>query len=326
MHHTHFHKFLFLLLSLFLMLAACAAPAPVNAPQAPNGEEPLVVVATYSILGDLVTKVGGEHLQVITLVGPNGDAHTFEPTPADSVALTQAALIFENGLAFEPWLDELYSASGATAQRVVVSEGIELLASSEEEEHDHTGEAEHDETHGEFDPHIWHSVRNAMQMVENIRGALVAADPDHADAYAANAERYLAELTELQEWVQEQVATLPAERRKLVTSHDTFGYFAAAYGFEIIGTAVGAASTEAADPSARELAELVERVKAEAIPAIFAENVANPQLIEQIAEETGAVVGAPLYTDALGAAGSDGDSYIKLMRYNVEKIVSALQK
>ncbi|MEZ4708727.1 MAG: metal ABC transporter substrate-binding protein [Caldilineaceae bacterium] len=312
---TFHHILCFFLVGVMLFLASCT---PSAAPAATNGT--LTVVATFSILGDLVQNVGGDHVQVITLVGPDGDAHTFEPTPADSVALTKAAIVFENGLGLEPWLDDLYSASGATAQRVVVSNDVELLSL-----HD-VGHDQADAEHGEFDPHVWHNVANAMQMVENIRDALRAANPAHADIYAANSESYLAQLAELEVWVRERVATLPADRRKLVTSHDTFGYFAAAYGFEIIGTAMGSASTEAADPSARELAALTEAVRAAGVPAIFAENVANPQLIEQIAQETGVKVGPPLYTDALGKAGSDGDSYIKMMRYNVDAIVSALSE
>lgn len=315
------------------IVAACVVPN--SEPAADDRNAPLTVVATYSILGDWVANVGGEHVNIITLVGPGGDAHTFEPTPADSVALTQAALIFENGLEFESWLDDLYTASGSTAERVAVAEGLSLLAMSkadhDDEAHedahaDHAEEGdEHDRHHGEFDPHVWHDVTNAMMMVEAIRDALSAADPENGATYAANAEDYLAELAELDAWIREQVVTLPVERRKLVTSHDTFGYFAAAYGFEIVGTALGI-STEAADPSAQRLAELIELIEAEAVPALFAENVANPQLIEQIARETGVVVGPPLYTDALGAADSGGDSYIKMMRYNVDAIVTTLSK
>lgn len=313
-------RLLYLILLLFSLTACTSSANTDESAHSENADAGLSAVATFSILGDLVQNVAGDHVQVVTLVGPDGDAHTFEPTPADSVALTKAALIFENGLGLEPWLDDLYSASGATAPRVVVSGGVELL-SLHEAEHDQA-----DTEHGEFDPHIWHNVANAIQMVENIRAALSAADPAHADAYTANAENYLAELKELDSWVQDQVATLPADRRKLVTSHDTFGYFAAAYGFEIVGTAMGAASTEAADPSARELAQLAETIKAADVPTIFAENVANPQLIEQIAREAGVSVGPPLYTDALGKAGSEGDSYIRMMRYNVDAIVTALSE
>jgi len=196
-------------------------------------------------------------------------------------------------------------------------------AEEEEEAHDeHADEADHH--HGEFDPHVWHDVTNAMAMVETIRDALSAADPDNAAAYAANADAYLAELAELDAWVVEQIESIPPERRKLVTAHDTFGYFAQRYGLEIVGTALGSLSTEAGDPSAGELAALIETIEAEGVPALFAENVSNPALIERIAQETGATIGEPLYTDALGAAGTAGATYIDLVRYNVTAIVTAL--
>lgn len=697
------------LLALLLLLTACIAPvAPAAEPAPADPNAPLTVVATYSILGDLVANVGGDHVDVITLVGPDGDAHTFEPTPADSVALTQAALIFENGLEFETWLDDLYTAANTTAERIVVTEGLQPRAmaeaghahGAEEEvvapqrlfvadgkdgavrlldlsdgstlaeyslsgparlyrgpsgtlafavqreqnqvdlldsgvrfveheehydldleepaqldfalaiaqpthfvihdeqvaifgdgdgtvtllteaaarggdaprtfatgrahhgvavplgdhmvlslpdpdneaailpvgvtvqtmagaevarfagcpglhgeasvgksavafgcsdgvllvqqdgaafsaakipnpadnpnaarvgaldysdaaemlvgnfsregivlidttaltmtpvrtpaplwpfalaEHDphlvvvltldgqlhtidgesgeitgsvaaieafepptqggegvilpllqvagemayisdpnagtvtevhlaemavertltlpgapyslaafgaladfHAGEAdEHGHHHGEFDPHVWHDVTYAMAMVEHIRDALSAADPENAADYAANADAYLAELTELDAWVTAQIESIPAERRKLVTSHDTFGYFAARYGLEVVGSALGSFSTEAADPSAGELAALIEMIETEGVPALFTENVSNPDLIERIAQETGVTIGEPLYTDALGAVGTPGATYIDMVRYNVTAIVTALSQ
>jgi ABC-type Zn uptake system ZnuABC Zn-binding protein ZnuA len=161
-------------------------------------------------------------------------------------------------------------------------------------------------------------------MVENIRAALTTADPDHAADYAANAAAYIAELQALDEWVRTEVSALPSEQRKLVTSHDTFGYFAEEYGFEVIGTALPV-STEGASPSAQAIAALVEDIRATGVRAIFAENVSNPQLMEQIASEAGVVLAPALYTDALGAPGTDGDTYLKMMRYNVTTIVTALQ-
>ncbi|NJN83141.1 MAG: zinc ABC transporter solute-binding protein [Caldilineaceae bacterium] len=203
--------------------------------------------------------------------------------------------------------------------------------------HDHEEEAadgyeheehadEHGHHHGEFDPHVWHDVANAMAMVEAIRDALSAADPANAEAYAANAEAYLAELAELDGWVTAQIERIPSERRKLVTAHDTFGYFTQRYGLEVVGTALGSLSTEAADPSAGELAALIEQIQAEGVSALFAENVSNPALIERIAQETGVKVGEPLYTDALGAEGSDSATYIEMVRHNVNAIVAALSE
>ncbi len=289
------------LLTLALLLAACQ-PAP-----APSSDAGLRVVATFSILGDWVSNVAGEEVQLRTLVGPDGDAHTFEPTPADAAALAESDLIIENGLQFEPWLNDLYQSSGSTATRMAAAAGLDPLPAGE----------------GEFDPHVWHDVTLAMRMVEAIRDALVQADPQNAELYRANAESYLAELRSLDQWVQEQVQTLPPERRKLVTSHDTFQYFAGRYGFTILGAALGV-TTETADPSASEIASLVEEIRAAGVPAVFVENVSNPGLMERIASEAGVAVGPPLYTDALGPPGSQGESYVRLIEYNVTSIVEAL--
>jgi ABC-type Zn uptake system ZnuABC Zn-binding protein ZnuA len=323
------------LLSL-LLLAACGGAEPTLQGGAPAGQQPtttapttgekLKIVATFSILGDLAQRIGGDAIELRTLVGPGSDTHTFQPSPADGVALAEAGLVIENGLEFETWLDDLYAASGSKAQRVVVTAGIEPIEAEEGTQHEddeHAAEAGTDE-HGELDPHVWHDVANAMRMVEAIRDGLAQADPARAATYTANAEAYLAELKALDAFVVEQTGGLPEARRKLVTSHDTFAYFAKRYGFEIVGTALGA-STEAADPSAQGIVELVERIRAAGVPAIFAENVQNPALMEQIASESGVALGPPLYTDALGEPGSDGDTYVKMIRSNVTAIVQALR-
>jgi ABC-type Zn uptake system ZnuABC Zn-binding protein ZnuA len=280
---------------------------------------------TFSVLGDMVQNIGGDLVEITTLVGPGGDAHTFEPTPADSTKLANAVLVFENGLEFETWLDDLFTASGSTATRIVASEGIGTITAEEygHEGEEHTEGEEHE--HGEFDPHVWHDVQNTIAMVENIRAGLAAADPANAAVYQANTDAYLVELAELDAFIQEEVSRIPAERRKLVTSHDTFGYFAKRYGFEIVGTALGAVSTEVADPPASKIAELVRDIQAAGVPAIFAENVANPGLMETIAREAGVTLAPTLYTDALGEAGSDGATYIAMMRYNATTIADALQ-
>jgi ABC-type Zn uptake system ZnuABC Zn-binding protein ZnuA len=308
------------------LLAACTAgPLPADS------SRPLKVVATYSILGDLVQTVGQDKIELRTLVGPGQDTHTFEPSPSDGVALVEADLIFENGLEYETWLDDLYAASGSKAERVVVTAG--LTARAMEEEHEGEHEEEHGEErgeedahgheHGAHDPHVWHSAANAIQMVKNIRDALAQADPENAEAYEASAGAYIAQLQDLDTWVFAQVRTLPQDRRKLVTTHDTFGYFAARYGFEVIGTVLPT-TTEGAAPSAQELAALVETVKAAGVPAIFAENVSSNALLNQVANEAGVKFIVSLYTDALGPPGSDGDTYLKMMRSNVTKIVTAL--
>lgn len=313
--------------------APTSAPAATAAPAAtPPAANKLPVIATYSILGDMVQNVGGELIDLKVLVGPDGDAHAYEPVPADSASLLQAKVLFENGLEFETWLDDLYTASGSQAVRAVVSEGITPLKAPEEGEHGHAegeshsaseaGQEEHD--HGEFDPHIWHSVANSEIMVANIAKALSAADPTNATIYQANAATYTTQLKELDAFIKQEVATLPAERRKIVTTHDTFGYFAQDYGFEIVGTALGI-TTETADPSAAQIADLVTDIKATGVPAIFAENIANSTVMETIAKEAGVKLVPELYTDALGPQGSEGETYIKMMRFNTTTMVTALK-
>lgn len=280
----------------------------------------LRVVATYSVLGDLVKNVAGDNAEVTTLVGPDGDAHTFEPTPKDGVALADAAVIFENGVNFETWLDKLHKSSKSRAKRVVVTEGLQLREGECHHAHKPGEKHEHED-----DPHVWHDVKNAIHMVGVIRDALAEADPPNADKYKANAEKYLDRLKALDAWVVEKVATLPKQSRKLVTSHDTFGYFAERYGFDVVGTMLASVSTEASDPSPATFAKLVGSVKAAKVPAIFAENVHNPKLMERLAKEAGVKIAPPLFTDALGKPGSEGDTYEKMIRHNVTTILEALK-
>lgn len=306
-----------LIMLLALLTLSLAIPA---AAQTPASDTPLQVVTSFSILGDFTQAVGGDAVQVTNLIGPGVDAHTYDPAPADLVVLESADVIVENGLGFEPWLDRYLESTAPRGLRIIASEGITPRHASEEEEHE--GE-EHE--HGEFDPHVWTNVANAIIEVENIRDGLIAADPARAATYEANASAKIADLQALDAWVKEQVATLPEDRRKLVTSHDTLGYFADAYGFEVVGTALGSATTETGDPSARHIAELVEQIQAAGVPAIFAENVSNPDVINAIAEEAGVTLAPSLYTDALGAPGSSGATYDEMIRYNVTTIVEALR-
>ncbi len=303
-----------------LALTALMAQTPVTA-QTPASGEPLSVVASFSILGDLVRQVGGDAVQVTTLIGPGVDAHTYDPAPADLVALSEADIIFENGLGFEPWLDGFFASAQPAGVRVVVSDGITPREAGD----DHAEHEEESAEHGANDPHVWHDVANAIVMTENIRAALAAADPANAALYEANAAAYVAELEALDAAIREQVATLPEERRRLVTSHDTFGYFADAYGFDVVGTVLGSLSTEVADPAARDVAALIVEIEAAGVPAIFAENVANPDLMASIAAEAGVALAPALYTDALGPAGSPGETYLGMMRSNAAAIIDALQ-
>ncbi len=306
------------------LVALLPATAPLAA-QTPASGEPVQIVASFSILGDLVRNVGGDAVQITTLIGPGVDAHTYDPAPADLVLLSEADVVFENGLGFEPWLDGFYASAQPSGARVVVTEGITPReAGGEPEAGDEDEVREEGHEHGQFDPHVWHDVAHVIVMIGNIRDALVAADPANAALYEANAAAYIAQLEALDASIRERVATLPEERRKLVTSHDTFGYFADAYGFEVLGTALGSLSTEAGDPSARAVALLIEEIESAGAPAIFAENVANPDLMASIAAEAGVELAPPLYSDALGPEGSPGETYEGMMQSNVATIVAAL--
>jgi zinc/manganese transport system substrate-binding protein len=284
-----------------------------------QAQEPVKVVATYSILGEFVETVGGNLIDLTVLVGTDGDAHEYEPTPQDSVAIADAALVFENGLEFETWLDDLFAASGSSAKRVVVTEGIVPRAM----EHDYEGE-EH--AHGEFDPHVWHNPQLVMTMIDNIATALITADPANEATYTANATSYKAELEQLDKDLQTEADKLSAEQRKLVTSHDALGYLAYRYGFEVIGAVIPSVTTESSDANAGELAELVDIIKSAGVPAIFVENITNADLVEQAANSAGVSVAPALYTDALGEEGTEGATYLGMMRYNMTTIVAALSQ
>ena len=281
----------------------------------------LRVVVTYSVLGDLVKNVAADCAEIVILVGPDGDAHTFEPTPKDGIGLADADLVFENGIGFEPWLDKLHAASNSKARRVVVTQGLEILE----------GECNHNDKVGEKhehedDPHVWHEVQNSIHMVGIICDKLVEADPVNSEKYKTNSTKYLKRLEALDLWVLAQVEILPKDRRKLVTSHDTFGYFANRYGFQVLGTLLSSFSTEASDPSPVTFAKLVDSIKAAKVPAIFAENTQNPKVMERLAHEAGVKLAPPLFTDALGKPGTPGDTYENMIRSNVTTIVDALKQ
>ena len=287
------------------------------------------VVATFSVLADLIHNVAGDQVDFKTLVGPDGDTHTFEPSPTDGVALAKADMLFENGAGLEPWLEGLYKSSQSKARRVAVSKGLKLIEATEDEgKHEHNAPKKDGggPKHEDLDAHVWHDVRNAMHIVEVIRDELAERDPANAEKYRANAAAYLQQLKDLDEWIVQTVVTLPASERKLVTSHDTFGYFAQRYGFQILGSGLESISTEASDPSAANFAKLCEAIKAAKVPAIFAENVQNPKLMQRLAREAGVRLAPPLFTDALGKPGSEGDTYVKMMRCNVTTIVTQLKR
>lgn len=278
-------------------------------------QEKLPVVATFSILGDLVKNIGGERIALTTLVGPNGDAHVYSATPADAKNVATAKVIIINGLGFEGWIDRLIKASNAKAPVVAATRGIKArrIASG----HSHGDGHAHDET----DPHAWQSVPNVKIYVTNIRDALIAADPAGKAEYEANAKAYLEKLDALDKEIRAAVAGIPAARRKVITSHDAFAYFKAAYGIDFI--APQGVSTES-EASARDVAQIIRQIKAQKVPAVFLENISDPRLVRRIADETGAKVGGTLYSDALSDEKGPAGTYIDMMRHNLRQFAEAL--
>ncbi|WP_040240728.1 metal ABC transporter substrate-binding protein [Chromohalobacter japonicus] len=327
--------------SLTLLLGAAA----LTLSSAARAEAPMNVVASFSILGDMVENVGGEHVDVATLVGPDGDAHVFSPSPTDARAVGEADLFVVNGLHFEGWLDRLVEASGYEGPIVVASEGIDTLSFNEERsshahqehghdhdtdhghnhDHDHAhdhshgdGHAGHD--HGPEDPHAWQDLQNGKQYVENIRDALVEADPAHAADYRDNAEHYIQAIDTLDAEVHQRIGEIPDANRVLITNHDAFGYFANAYGLDVLSP-VGLST--AAEPSAADMAKLIQQIQQRDVKALFLENMTNPALLEQLSDETGVAIGGTLYAGALASDG-EASTYLGMFKHNVDKLTQAL--
>jgi zinc/manganese transport system substrate-binding protein len=257
----------------------------------------LNVVASFSILGDFVSNVGGDRVAVTTLVGADGDVHVYAPTPADVRMISGARFLVVNGFGLEGWLPRLTQAAGGKATIVTATSGITPLKAG-----------------SDADPHAWQSVANAQKYVVNIRDALVAADPADADVFRQNARSYLARLEALDTEVRQAVSLIPESRRKVISTHNAFGYFAARYGIEFIAP-IGV-STEAAG--------IIAQVKTARIPAVFLERIGDPRLIRRISQETGARVGGTLYSDSLTGEKGDAPTYIDMVRHNIRTLTSAL--
>jgi zinc/manganese transport system substrate-binding protein len=283
---------------LWLICFVLLTSAPVRA------QERLNVVASFSILGDFVQNVGGDRVNVTTLVGPDGDVHVYTPAPADAKKIAGARLLVVNGLGLEGWLPRLLQASGGNAPIVTATKGIVPLKAG-----------------SGADPHAWQSVANAKIYVANIRDALVAADPADAVFFRDNANAYLAKLDALEAEVHEAVNRIAPERRKVISTHDAFGYFAAAYGIAFIAPLGVSTESEA---SARDIAAIVTQIRTEKIPAVFLENITDPRLIRRISAETRARIGGTLFSDGLTAEKGDAPTYIELVRHNIKALTSAL--
>jgi zinc/manganese transport system substrate-binding protein len=377
-----------------LVLAFCLPFAAVaDTPPA----APLRVVASFSILGDMVRQIGGSDVKVDTLVGPDGDAHEYEPTPADARALSAAQVLVINGLGFETWMNRLVKTANFKGMTVIASEGVQPRDFEDDDVggHEHKdgtpgdgkgegagrGDAGHGDTnhgnasggnaghgnagggnagganagganagggntgHGHadsghadsghadsghagrghathLDPHAWQSLSNGVLYARNIGAALAKADPAHADAYRQRTDAYVARIQALDQRVKQAFAALPAERRRVVTSHDAFGYFGQAYGVDFISTM--GISTDA-EPSAADVARIIDQVKREKVPAVFLENVSNPRLGQRIAQETGAKLGGTLYSDALAKPGLPAATYLGMFEWNLAAFMSALK-
>lgn len=281
-------------------------------------EDKPVAVATFSILADLTQRVAGDRAQVLTLVGPNGDAHVFEPGVKQSAELAQADLLIANGLGFEPWLQRLEDASGFKGKVIVASDGIAPLAAEEGRE----GEAHEEEAEEGADPHAFQDLANTQIYVANIAKGLSEVAPVHAADFKANADELLAEIAALDRQLKADFAAIPPERRRVLTSHDAFHYFGRAYGIEFVS--VQGLSTEA-EPTAEDLVKVVRQARDGHLTAIFLENMSDPRLAETVAQESGVRMGGELYADALSDSSGPAPDYLSLVRYNAKQLLAAMQ-
>ena len=268
------------------------------------------VTATFSILGDLVRVVGGERVSVTTLVGPDEDAHVFEPKPANARAIVQSRLLVVNGLGFEPWAQKLVRSAGFKGDTLVASKGIKPRLMANEKGRDET------------DPHAWQDPLNVMVYARNIAGSLAKVDPAGAAVYQANADNYVKDLQALDAETKAQFAAIPADKRKVITSHDAFGYFGAQYQVKFL--APQGMSTDG-EPSARQVALLIRQIQREKIKAVFVENMSSPRLLAQLSKDAGAIAGPALFVDALSAAGGPADTYLKLIRHNAMQLAAGMR-
>lgn len=276
-------------------------------------QERVKVVATFSILGDFARQVGGDRIELTTLVGPDGDGHVYSPTPADGRRLAEAKVVLVNGLGFEGWISRLVRSSGTKAAVAEAARGIKPLSA----------EGGHGHSHGHgADPHAWQDVANAKVYVANVRDALVQADPAGREGYETRAAAYLGRLDALDAEIRAAVERIPSERRRVITSHDAFRYFSAAYGLAFV--APQGVSTEA-EASAKDVGRIIQQIRREKAPAVFIESVTDPRLVERIARETGAKVGPRVYSDALSGPDGPAATYIDMMRHNIRAFSQALQ-
>jgi ABC-type Zn uptake system ZnuABC Zn-binding protein ZnuA len=298
----------FSFLTLLAILTACRSK--------PTGAQPLRVLAVETFLADITQNVAGDRLKVEALLPLGADPHSFEPTPQDVARVADSQVLIANGAGLEDFLARLLQNAGGKRQVIEASTGLAQRTPA-------PGESAGTSAH-EGDPHFWLNPIDVIRYVENIRDDLTQADPVGQDLYARNAQAYIAQLNDLDAWIAAQVAQIPVNRRLLVTNHESLGYFADRYGFRIVGAIIPSVST-IASPSAKQLAALIDQIKATGAPAIFIETGSNLQLAQQVANETGVKIVSDLYTHSISAAGGPAPTYLDLMRYNTRQIVDALK-
>jgi zinc/manganese transport system substrate-binding protein len=303
-------KTLFTQARLLVTLTLAGVSAPLMA------SEPLPVVASFSILADMVKQVGGSHVVVTSLVGPNSDAHIFDPTPGDAKRLAAAKLVVVNGLGFEGWMNRLIKSSGYKGPVLTASKGVKTIPMAQSD-HGHG----HSHSHIVPDPHAWQNLLNARQYVQNIQVALSAAMPSQAADFQSRASEYIKQIDALEKSTQARIAAVPMERRRVITSHDAFGYFARAY--KVTFYPLQGLST-ASEPSAADVVRIVNEIKKNKVTAIYAENISDPRVLERVAKDTGAKIGGTLFADALSEPGTPADTYLKMFEHNVSTIVMGI--
>lgn len=287
-------------------------------------QQKLPVVASFSILADMVREVGGDLVEVTSLVGPNADAHGFEPTPSDAKRLAQAKLVVVNGLNFEGWTNRLIKSSGYKGEVVTASKGVKTIPLPSRSKKDNTSHGHnHGHHHGDIDPHAWQSLDNAKIYVKNISAGLLRALPGQSEQIKVREQAYLQRLDAMNEKARASFAAIPAEKRRAITSHDAFGYLARAYGIQFFSPQGWSTDREA---SAADVARINRQIRDQKITALFVEQSSDSRLLERIAKDTGVKIGGTLYSDALSAPGTEADTYLKMYAYNVDTLVKGLQQ
>ena len=304
-------------------LAALPLLTPLGRVAIARADDRVAVVASFSVLADIVRNVGGDRVDVSSLVPIGGDAHTFDPAPKQVQAIAEAGLIVQVGDDFEPWLNDLVDASGTSA---TIYDAFGTAIAHDASDHGGTAEADHGNDghdHG-GEIHVWLDVSNVIHTVEHLAETLTEVDPDGADTYAANAEAYTTMLKDLDTYIKQETAKLPEDRRLLITTHESFGAFAGAYGYEIAGVMLESHSTEGADAPAGHVADLVKVIDERDIPAVFPDTPGGEEQLKPLAEAAGVEIAPSLYVDTLGDEGSGAETYIDMMKHNVDTIVTAL--